>query len=205
VSILGFCLAIVRALNEIEAPHMIIGAFAATAFGLRRATFGVDIVVDLGEPHLDALAQRFPPPRYYADPEQMRTSTEMEIMFNIIDTSVGAKADLVPLSREPAYRRAFARRIRRTFVDEEGRELEAWCARPEDIVVGKLMAWQEGRSDKHRGDVHEMLVFALSGLSDESLDLGYVNEWAPKVGSEAAQLWRSLREQAEDEVRRRTD
>jgi hypothetical protein len=52
VSILGFYLDVVRALDEIGAPYMIVGAFAATAFGLRRATFDVDIIVDLHEPHL---------------------------------------------------------------------------------------------------------------------------------------------------------
>lgn len=203
MSILGFYLDVVRALDEIGAPYMIVGAFAATAFGLRRATFDVDIIVDLREAHFDALAHRFPLPRYYADPEQMRTSTQMGILFNIIDTTLGAKADLVPLTREPAYRRAFARRIRRTFTDEEGTEFEAWCARPEDIIIGKLMAWQEGRSDKHPGDVREMLVFALSGLSDEPLDIGYINLWAARLGTDVARLWNRLRQQAEEDVRLR--
>jgi len=37
-------------------------------------------------------------------------------------------------------------------------------------LTGELMAWQEGRSDKHPSDIREMLAFALSGLSDEPLD-----------------------------------
>jgi len=205
MSVLGFYLDVVRALEEIEAPYMIVGAFAATAFGLRRATFDVDIIVDLSEPHFDALARRFPLPRYYADPEQMRSSTQMGIMFNIIDTTLGAKADLVPLTREPAYRRAFARRIRRTFSDEEGAEFEAWCACPEDIIIGKLMAWQEGRSDKHPGDIREILAFALSDLSDEPLDISYVSLWAARLGADVAQLWNKIRQQAEEDVQQRTD
>jgi hypothetical protein len=183
---------------------MIVGAFSATVLGLRRATSDVDIIVDLREPHFDALARRFPPPRYYADPEQMRSSTQMGIMFNIIETALGAKADLVPLTREPAYRRAFARRIRRTFTDEDGAEFEAWCARPEDVILGKLMAWQEGRSDKHPSDIREMLVFALSGLSDEPLDVGYIGQWSVQMGPEVAQLWNGLRRQAEEDVRQRS-
>jgi len=202
VSTIGFYLDVVRALDEIDAPYMIVGAFAATAFGLRRATFDVDIIVDLREPHFEALAHRFPLPRYYADPEQMRTSTQMGIMFNIIDTTLGAKADLVPLTREPAYRRAFTRRIRRTFTDDEGAEFQAWCARPEDIIIGKLMAWQEGRSDKHPSDIREMLAFALSGLSDEPLDIGYINLWAARLGPEVSQLWNGLRQQAERDIQR---
>jgi hypothetical protein len=205
VSILGFYLDVVRALDEIEAPYMIIGAFAATAFGLRRATFDVDIIVDLREPHFEALARRFPPPRYYADPEQMRSSTEMGIMFNIIDTTLGAKADLVPLTREPEYRRAFARRIRRPFADEDSTEFAAWCARPEDIIVGKMMAWQEGRSDKHPGDIREILAFALSDLSDEPLDVGYVSLWAARLGPDVAQLWDRLQQQAEEDVQQQSE
>jgi hypothetical protein len=205
VSILGFYLDVVLALDEIEAPYMLVGAFAATAFGLRRATFDVDIIVDLSEPHFDALARRFLPPRYYADPEQMRSSTRMGIMFNIIDTTLGAKADLVPLSREPAYRRAFARRIRRTFTDEDGAEFEAWCARPEDIIVGKLMAWQEGRSDKHPSDIREILAFALSDMSDEPLDMGYISLWAARLGADVAQLWNRIRRQAEEDIQQRPE
>jgi hypothetical protein len=205
VSILGFYLDVVLALDEIEAPYMLVGAFAATAFGLRRATFDVDIIVDLSEPHFDALARRFLPPRYYADPEQMRSSTQMGIMFNIIDTTLGAKADLVPLSREPAYRRAFARRIRRMFTDEDGAEFEAWCARPEDIIVGKLMAWQEGRSDKHPSDIREILAFALSDMSDQPLDMGYISLWAARLGADVAQLWNRIRRQAEEDIQQRPE
>ena len=36
---------------------------------------------------------------------------------------------------------------------------DIWCARPEDIIVGKLMAWAEGRSRKHETDIYEMMVF----------------------------------------------
>jgi hypothetical protein len=37
----------VRALDEIGAPYMIVGAFAGLSFGITRATFDVDILVDL--------------------------------------------------------------------------------------------------------------------------------------------------------------
>jgi hypothetical protein len=146
--------------------------------------------------HFDALAARFPPPRYYADPVQMRDSTRLGIMFNIIDTEQGAKADLVPLSREPKYRRAFDRRIRRTFRDEVGDQFKAWCARPEDIIAGKLKAWSEGHSAKHPADIRELLVFALSGLGDEAINLDDVTSQAVALGPSVVELWTQLREQA---------
>ena len=200
MSILGFYFDIVRALEEIGAPYMLVGAFAGSAFGITRATFDVDMLVNLQERHLDALAHRFPPPRYYADPEQMRSSTRLGIMFNIIDMNQGVKADLVPLSGSSGYREAFARRTRRTFRDESGNEFEAWCARSEDIILGKLMAWQEGRSAKHPSDIREMLAFILCGLSDEELDLHYIARRAAQLGSEVVELWQTLFKQAQAEI-----
>jgi hypothetical protein len=157
---------------------MLVGAFAASTYGLSRATFDVDILVDLQEPHFEALAGRF-------------------------DTEQGAKADLVPLARELEYRQAFARRIKRAFQDEGGEQFEAWCARPEDIIIGKLRAWNEGHSAKHPADIRELLVFALSGLSDEPIDLDYITSHVSGLQVPIVQLWAELREQAVVDVQAR--
>ena len=61
---LSFYFKVIQALEEIEAPYMIVGAFAGLAFGVNRVTFDVDILVDLRERDFEALAARFPPPRY---------------------------------------------------------------------------------------------------------------------------------------------
>ncbi len=74
---------VVKALDEIGAPYMIVGAFAGSIFGIARATADVDIMVDLREEHYELLSEKFPLPRYYADPEMIRSSVQMGIMFNI--------------------------------------------------------------------------------------------------------------------------
>ncbi|PIZ25077.1 MAG: hypothetical protein COY47_07945, partial [Chloroflexi bacterium CG_4_10_14_0_8_um_filter_57_5] len=111
----SFYVRVVEALDEIGAPYMIVGAFGGYPFGISRVTYDIDILVDLREQDFDTLSQKFSLPRYYADPEMMRNSVAMGIMFNIIDTGEGVKADLVPLKREPEYQVAFERRIRRKF------------------------------------------------------------------------------------------
>ena len=123
-------------------------------------------MVDLGEDHIQAPADAYPLPPYYADPQQMRDSIGMGIIFNIIDTSRGEKADLVPLTIDPRYRKAFKRRLRQMVELADGQPFEIWCARPEDIIVGKLMAWAEGRSRKHETDIYEMMVFHHDSDSD---------------------------------------
>ncbi len=75
---------ILRVLEAIGAPYMIIGAFGAALYGSTRVTYDIDIIVDLQETHIQKLVAAFPSPRYYADPFQMRDSIRMGIMFNII-------------------------------------------------------------------------------------------------------------------------
>ena len=68
--------------------------------------------VDLAEDHIQALVAAYPPPRYHADPYQMRDSIRLGIMFNIVDGDRGEKADLMPLTMASCYRRASGRRVR---------------------------------------------------------------------------------------------
>jgi len=199
----AFYLTVLQALEEIGARYMVVGAYGASAYGLSRSTHDVDIIVDLDDASCELLAAHFPPPRYYGDPDQMRDSIRLGIMFNIIDTSLGVKADLVPLSREPDYQRAFEQRVRTIVVDPEGNQFEIWCARPEDIIIGKLMAWQEGRSAKHPADIYIVLNFMLAGLGQTELDTDYIAKRAADIGNEALALWRKLLTRAQKEVEQR--
>lgn len=199
---------ILRTLETIGAPYMIIGAFAGAVYGVTRVTYDIDMVVDLADEHIDSLARAFPSPRYYADPMQMRNSIMQGIMFNIIDSSRGEKADLVPLTMDYRYREAFHRRVRQMVDIPGGEPFEVWCARPEDIIVGKLMAWAEGRSRKHETDIYEMLVFQYDG-SDQALglvlDRSHVDARVKVLGAETNALWSAIKKAARREAQRWAD
>jgi hypothetical protein len=124
----------------------------------------------------------------------------MGIMFNIIDTNEGIKADLVPLKREPDYEFAFERRIRREFVDPFGNQFEAWVAQPTDIIIGKLQAWNEGRSDKHPKDILAILSFCLSGYSDYEVNLDEVARESARIGMETFDIWTKTLARAKEEI-----
>jgi hypothetical protein len=199
---------ILRTLETIDAPYMVIGAFAGTVYGITRVTYDIDIVVELSERHIHALAAAYPPPRYYADPMQMRDSIRRGIISNIIDASRGEKADLVPLTMASRYRESFQRRVRQ-MVDIPGAEpFEVWCARPEDVIVGKLMAWAEGRSRKHETDIYEMMVFHYLGVDPAlgaAFDQAYVDARARALGVEAYELWEAIKDAARQEANRTDD
>ncbi|MCQ3937926.1 MAG: hypothetical protein DPW18_12870 [Chloroflexi bacterium] len=200
MDMLDFYIRVVKALDEIGAPYMIVGAFGGTIYGITRATHDIDIIVDLRETDYEALSQKFPLPRYYADPEMIKNSVEMGIMFNIIDSSEGIKADLVPLRREPEYQIAFDRRIRETFTDENDKPFEAWVAQPTDIIIGKLQAWNEGRSNKHPNDIFAILFFCLQGYSSHNVNLDEVTREAARLGRETLEMWNKTLTRTREEI-----
>lgn len=204
---LSLFLDILLTLEKIGAPYMIIGAFAATMYGITRTTYDLDIVVQLSEEHIAALVVAYPLPRYYADPEQMRESIRLGIMFNIIDSTRGEKADLIPLTMASGYLQAFGRRVRQTVEIPGVEPFEVWCARPEDVIVGKLMAWAEGRSRKHETDIYEMMVFHYTGADptlSAAFDEASMDGQARRLGDEAAGLWETIKAAARREAQRGT-
>jgi hypothetical protein len=187
---------ILQTLEQIDAPYMVIGAFAATVYGISRVTYDIDIIVDLSEKHVNALSEAYPLPRYYADPVMIRNSIDMGIMFNIIDTDRGEKADLTPLSGTLDYRSAFARRVRQLVEIPGAEPFEIWCARPENVIHGKLLAWKEGRSRKHENDIFEMMMFHYLNEAENVQMEKYIDEMAKKLGEETDQFWQKIKADA---------
>ena len=200
MSLSDFYIRVVKILDEIGAPYMIVGAYGGAAFGITRSTNDIDILVDLRENDGYAISEKLPLPRYYADPEMIKNSLEMGIMFNLVDTDEGARADLVPLKREPEYQRAFDRRIRETFTDPSGQTFEAWVAQPTDIIIGKLRAWDEGRSDNHPKDIFAILFFCLRGYSEIAVNLDEVTKVAAHIGCETLEMWTRTLAKAREEI-----
>lgn len=187
---------VMRILEKLDIPYVIIGAFAGVSYGLRRATYDVDMVVDLDDSRIDALTAAFPGPRYYADPFQMRDSIRLGILFNIIDSSRNEKVDLIPLTMEPSYDFALQNRIRRRVPTDTEYPEEAWVALPEDVIVGKLMAWQESRQFKHESDIRDILLLIKRGYDPQvtaMFEPEYVDIWAHQIGEDALRLWEHIK------------
>ena len=81
----------------------------------------------------------------------------------------------------------------------------AWCARPDDVIYGKFLAWDEVRSPKHESDIYDMLVFryleADPALAD-TFDEAYLDAQARGLGPDVEELWRSIKQAARDDVQR---
>ena len=124
----------------------------------------------------------------------MRDSIRLGIMFNIVDTSRGEKADLVPVSMDSRYQQAFQRRVRQAVELPDGEPFEIWC-----VIVGKLMAWAEGGSRKHETDIYEMMAFHYLGIDRQQgapFDQAHVDVQAETLGADVVTLWKAIQDAA---------
>jgi hypothetical protein len=160
---------VIKVLENLGIPYMVVGGFAAIFYGEPRLTIDVDIVVDMEPEHIKPLVAAFPVPDYYVSEEGIRDSLQQGYPFNVIQPATGAKVDLVPLPRDPFTRSAFQRRQRLEF-DEAGRS--ATFITPEDIIVAKLIAHRETGSDKHLRDARGVLVMQWGELDLEVIRRG---------------------------------
>jgi hypothetical protein len=64
-------------------------------------------------------------------------------------------------------------------------DLEGYCARPEDVILGKLRYYREGGSEKHLRDIAGILK-----VSGEAVDRAYVTQWAEEMG--LSEIWQGI-------------
>ncbi len=160
---------VIDVLEQLDIPYMVVGGFAAILYGEPRLTIDVDIVVDMKPEHIEPFVTAFPIADYYVNKEGIRDSLRRRYPFNVIQPATGAKVDLVPLPHDPFTTAAFQRRHRLQY-DQTGNT--ATFITPEDIILAKLIAFQETESDKHLRDARGVLVTQWGQLNLEAIRHG---------------------------------
>jgi hypothetical protein len=163
--------------------YMIVGSFASTAYGEPRLTLGIDVVLQLAGEQVERLIDAFPDPEFYVSDSAAREAVAERGQFNVIHPSSGNKVDFMVARNDAWGQSQLARRVRKLILAD----LEANVAAAEDVVLGKLLYYHEGGSDKHLRDIAGMLQ-----VSGEEIDRGYIARWAEQLG--VMQPWRAVLE-----------
>jgi hypothetical protein len=161
-------------LNVVEARHLsyaIAGSHASMAFGEARFTNDIDVVVGLAPATLRQFCGAFPFPEFYVSEDGARAAAAKGGMFNIIHPESGLKIDVIV----PKTEHDWAQLQRVVRAPTIGSRVAAFVS-PEDVILKKMEAFEEGKSEKHLRDIAGILK-TMGGRIDRQ----YIDEWAPRL------------------------
>ncbi len=173
----AFLSRVISALERAGVPHMLVGSFASGIHGVPRSTLDIDLIIDPSVEALDRLLAILADEEFYVDPEVARDELSRRGQFNIIDSSVGWKADCIYRKSRPF---SFAEFARRTPITLQG--IALFIASAEDTLLAKLEWAKLGHSEQQLSDVRGIVE-----AQRESLDRAYIESWLDDLG--VRDLW----------------
>lgn len=159
----------VKALEQLAIPYMIVGSLTSGAYGEPRFTNDIDIVIDPSPEQLRKLCESFPAADFYISVDAAAAALAQRSQFNVIHPESGNKVDFMISQTTPWGLEQLARRQRIPILPG----VDAFAARPEDVIISKMLYYQEGGSEKHLRDIAGILK-----TSGEDVDRRYITQWA---------------------------
>lgn len=171
--------AVIKALDAGGIPYMLGGSFASSFYGIPRATFDADLVVQIAPAGAAELHSALKG-AFYADEEEMRQAAATRSSFNLIHLETAFKVDLFPLKEDAYSKEAFSRRVKQPITADG--KTEIFIESPEDVVIAKLLWHKLGgeTSVKQPADIAGVLK-TMAG----NLDRAYIRRWTSALGLEA--------------------
>ncbi|MCC7476260.1 MAG: hypothetical protein IT425_12765 [Pirellulales bacterium] len=156
----------VQALERLGLPYALVGSFASGIWGETRFTQDIDILIELPLDLVSSLCASFPPNEFYVSEPAALDASRAFHQFNVIHPASGNKIDFM-VARPGAWNQSqlTRRRIVQLFPDQP-----AAVAAPEDVILGKLLYYQEGGSEKHLRDIAGILLFSSALIDPEYLE-----------------------------------
>lgn len=175
---------VVEVFEGLSLPYMIGGSHAAMYYGEPRLTRDIDVVVDISRADLPALLEHFPADEFYLDADAAQDAVDSAGQFDIVHPASGQKIDVYVNPNTPYDRARLSRRHRLPLTNT----LDAYFARPEDVILYKLLYARIG------GELHLRDVVGILRVSGADLDGSYLAEWSERLG--VADLWAHAQSQA---------
>ncbi len=171
----------VETLERLQIPYLVCGSVASGAFGEPRMTRDIDIVIDLRFGNVSALCEAFPAPEFFVTKESAIQAIRSGKQFNVVHPESGNKIDFM-ISRDDQWSKSQIQRRQRAKLFGS---VEGFAASAEDIIVSKMIYYQEGGSEKHLRDITGILC-----IRAEKIDRDYISQWATRL--KVAEVWSAV-------------
>lgn len=172
----------VEILERLEIRYALVGSLASSTLGEARFTNDIDIVVDLDVFDAARLCDAFDSDEFYVYKPTAIEAAVKGRQFNVLHSPTANKIDFM-LPGDSDWAKDQLDRRRRQPVLEAG---ECYVASPEDIILGKLLYYQDGGSEKHLRD-----IAGICKRKSEQLDMPYLESKVRHLRLQ--QAWHTLR------------
>jgi hypothetical protein len=178
---------VVDIFERLQVPYLIGDSMASALYGVTRSTLDADMVADLHQEQVGALAKALGDD-FYADEEMIRDAILHISGFNLIHLKTMFKVDVFIRKERPFDRVQFERRVEQVFATNP--EQKAFMTTAEDIILAKIEWYRMGSevSDRHWRD-----ILGILKVQAGRLDLNYLSQWASEL-KVADLLQRALKE-----------
>lgn len=174
---------VIDVLEGLSIPYMVTGSIASMAYGEPRLTIDMDIVIDLSTEMAERFCAKFETGKdFYVHLDSVLEAIRQRGHFNIIHVPSGSKVDFYQLKKDPLSQEMFKRRNEESFDEKR----MASFSSPEDVIINKLIFYNEGKSEKHLRDIRGMLQ-----VSGDKLDISYLEKRLEDLG--LYQYWGELK------------
>lgn len=157
-------------LDGLHIRYAVTGGYAVSIWGRLRATFDIDVIIELEKSEASALtdALREISRMSFIDKDLLLEAIERKDEFQFIDVESGIKIDFWVLKDDLFSREKMNRRIARSI---EGKMV--YFLSPEDLILSKLLWSKESESEQQLGDVASIIR-----IQRGKLDWKYLKKWA---------------------------
>lgn len=163
-------------LESLGIPYFVVGSFASSTRGVRRATVDADIVADIKPESVTDLVNRLSAQDFYIADLAVHRAIEQERAFNAIHRESMFKVD-VYIARDEFSQMENARKIPEKILLDSNALV--YIATAEDTVVAKLSWYRKGGGVS---DQQWLDVLGILKLQRDALDYEYMHQWSKKLG-----------------------
>jgi len=164
---------LIRLIEAAGIPYVVCGSLGSSLHGQPRATNDADIIISPTQAQLAKLLKSLET-GYYVSAEAASEALRQCSMFNVIDSELGWKADLIFRKDGPYQLSEFNRRIKANVMG-----VDLWILSPEDVILSKLDWAKNTESNLQYRD-----VLGVIKLQWDKLDWDYLRHWTKELGVE---------------------
>jgi len=163
---------IANILEKLKIPYITTGGVAVSVWGRPRFTADIDLVVEIFAEQVPRLTRELLKIKDgFVDQETIERAVVHQDEFNFIHSSSGIKVDFWVMKHDDAFDKERMERRIRKMIDGQA----VYFASPEDVILKKLLWYQESQSTRHLEDIESIMRI------QENLDVNYLKTWAERL------------------------